>query len=177
MEVDGAGGSASAPQAEPNQAKPPNPAHPFDGGPKRWEGPVLATPKTRRACVCTLWRWSRQIILGRTTAFPTMFPTDSPNMFPAHFPTDSRRGIVSRPVPSQEIVYSRSIPSTKWLPTFPSHSHPAVNKREHFPIPSLGKTLFFPPVADETVPYRTAPRAAMAYKVPLWDADDVKSRG
>ena len=47
----------------------------------------------------------------------------------------------SRPVLShEEIVHSHPVPLTKWLPTFPSHSHPAVNTWEPFPMPSLGNT-------------------------------------
>ena len=55
-------------------------------------------------------------------------------------PTFSR--LVSRPFPShREIISSHPIPSTFCLPAFPSRSHPAVHKREGFPVPLLGKTL------------------------------------
>ena len=83
-----------------------------------------------------------------SAVFPTTFPTTYsrfPNDFPTIFPTDFttyapdprpnfRPVSRSRPVPShQEIVNSHPVPSTKWLPTFPSHSHPAGNKRGPFP--------------------------------------------
>ena len=87
---------------------------------------------------------------------PDLFPTHSrpiPDLFPTRSPIISRTAeklfpyrtvppkIGSRPVPyRQRIVSSRPIPSTKWFPTFPSHSRPAVNRREHFPVPPLGKT-------------------------------------
>ena len=84
-------------------------------------------------------------------AFPIVFPTIpdcvsrpcSPTTVCSRpiSPTYSRPVLRLFPVPSHhEIVYFHPIPSTKWLPTFPPHSHPAINKREPFPIPSLGKT-------------------------------------
>ncbi|CAM9892989.1 unnamed protein product, partial [Laminaria digitata] len=63
---------------------------------------------------------------------PNRFPDDVPDLFPIRSTIPSR----------QESVYPHPVPSTKWLPTF--HSRPAVNKREPFPIPSLGITQTFP---------------------------------
>ena len=69
-----------------------------------------------------------------------VFPDLFPNLFPDFSPTFSR--LVSRPFPShREIISSHPIPSTFCLPAFPSRSHPAVHKREGFPVPLLGKTL------------------------------------
>ena len=34
----------------------------------------------------------------------------------------------------------RPVASTEWLPASPSHSRPALSKRDPFPIPSLGKS-------------------------------------
>ena len=61
-------------------------------------------------------------------------------MFPTNFPTGARPFPDPGRESHQEIVCSHPIPSNNWLPTFPAHSHPAVNKRGNFPIPSLGKT-------------------------------------
>lgn len=88
-------------------------------------------------------------------------------MLPIDYPTYFRYSrVVSRPVPPrnhvvpshldyvpdrfpdpviapfpyrQQILCFHPIPSNKRLPTFLSNSHPAVNEREMFNIPSLGK--------------------------------------
>ena len=44
VEMDGVGGSASAPRADPNQATP-VPAHPFGGGPEKVGGAGVANTK------------------------------------------------------------------------------------------------------------------------------------
>ena len=74
---------------------------------------------------------------------PTMLPTDFPTNFPTTLPTafPTCPDPLPDPVPScvlQAIVFSHPIPSTKWLPAFPSHSHPVVKEREPFPLPYLG---------------------------------------
>ena len=63
----------------------------------------------------------------------------------------------------QELVYSHSTPSTKWLPNFPSHSHLGVAKGEPFEQtgtlsqPDPGEDPFlFRPAAGDTVLTRTA---------------------
>lgn len=64
---------------------------------------------------------------------------DLPTRFPTCFPTASRH--IYWPFPSQrEVMDSFSIPPTYCLATFPSHFHPAIRKRERFPVLSLGKT-------------------------------------
>ena len=68
-----------------------------------------------------------------------MFPTTDyvPDRFSELFPPCSM--IASR----HEIVDSRPVPSTEWLPAFPSHSRSAVSKQEPFPVPSPGTTQNF----------------------------------
>ena len=91
-------------------------------------------------------------MLGRTAVFPIpdyvpdRFPDYAPYRFPEYYPDGfpdrlpTRNRFPSRPV----LSYQETAPSilvnlmASQLPTFPSHSHPAVNKREYFDTPSLG---------------------------------------
>ena len=76
-------------------------------------------------------------------------PVCVPNPFPAYVPDRLHelnmlgRIFSGNPFPpvscEHEIVSSRPIPSTKWLPNIPCHSDQAVNKRKHCPILSIGK--------------------------------------
>lgn len=77
------------------------------------------------------------------TVFPTTFPTDFRTIFRHRFP-DYVPYRFPDPFPDPalsyaKIVSSHPVPSTKSLPTLPSHPHPAGNKRKSFPIPSLGR--------------------------------------
>ena len=65
-----------------------------------------------------------------TDRFPDYIPDQVPHLFPTRSMIRYRG----------EIVDSRSVSSTTWLPAFPSHSRPTVGKREPFPMSSLGKT-------------------------------------
>ena len=78
------------------------------------------------------------------------------HLLPRSFPVPSRptkkscssmpSRLCSRPIslpipnPFTDQFPFRPIPSRKFVPSFPSHSHPAVNKRGLFPITSLGST-------------------------------------
>ena len=81
-------------------------------------------------------------LYSRLCMFPDRFPEYVPDGFPEYvpelFPTRN-------PFPSRRIKKSCSPLRSrrpKKVPTFPSHTHPAVTKRGRFPMPSLGKTLF-----------------------------------
>ena len=78
------------------------------------------------------------------------------HLLPRSFPVPSRptkescssmpSRLCSRPIslpipnPFADQFPSRPIPSRKCLPSYPSHSHPVVNKRGLFPLTSLGET-------------------------------------
>ena len=75
-----------------------------------------------------------------TKFFPTtFFPTDVPTIFLPIPPDPFPDPVQSRPTKKSCTTPNNPVPSTKWLPTYPSH-HPTVRKREPFPIPSPGKT-------------------------------------
>ena len=141
-EEDGAGGSASAPQAEPNKATP-VPVHPFayGGAPQRWEGPVFATAKTAGPCGC-VWLYAVEVEaddVGKNDRIPDYVPDRFPEYVPDghadRCPTGNR--FPSRLVPPR----CRVVPS-----------HPVKQMASHVPVP-------FPSRGRQTGTFsRTVPR-------------------